>query len=87
MIKVEVQGKTRIVRKSQIHYQTDDDLQCTYRNHLIDIAAQETGGFYCTVSAPDGCCIVQGGFGGPHCKYNITSITDCLVMCIDNIID
>lgn len=86
MIKVEVDGKTRIVRDSMIHYHTDNDLECTYKNHHINIAKQEVGDFYVTVTDQTGMYAVCGGFGGDYCTYGIETIEDCLVMCMQNIL-
>lgn len=86
MIKVQVDGKTRIVRDSMIHYHTDNDLECTYKNHHINIAKQEVGDFYVTVTDQTGMYAVQGGFGGDYCRYGIETIEDCLVMCMQNIL-
>lgn len=38
MIQVTVNGKNRIIRDKFIHHQTDNDLECTYKNHHINIA-------------------------------------------------
>lgn len=86
MIKIIVDGKARIIRKGAISFQTQDDLYCKYRNHDICISRQECGGFYVTVRDKSGMYAVQGGFGGPHCRYEIESIEDCLKMCIQNIL-
>lgn len=85
MIKVEVNGKTRVVRDTWIHYHNEHDLQCTYKNHDINIAEQETDGFYCTVTDQTGMYAVCGGFGDYHYPPYET-IEDCLKMCIENII-
>ncbi len=87
MIQVTVDGKTRVIRGKQIHYQTENDLECTYKDHLICIAKQEaTNDFYITVRDKTGMYAVQGGFGGDYCRYGIETIEDCLVMCIKNIL-
>lgn len=83
-IKVNVDGKLRIVR--QIDFQTEHDLYCRYRQHNICISEQETGGFYVTVTDKTGMYAVQGGFGGDYCRYGIKTIEDCLFMCIKNIL-
>lgn len=81
---LKVKGKTRIIRK--ISYQTENDIECTYKGYLINISLQDTDDFYVTIKAPDGCYIVQGGFGGPFCNYNIKSMDDCLKICLENIL-
>ena len=86
MIKVEVNGKTRIIRDKFIHYDTENDLECTYKNHHINIAKQEVGDYYVTVTDETGMHAVQGGFGGEYCRYGIETIEDCLVMAIENIL-
>jgi len=86
MIQVTVDGKTRVIRNKQIHYQTENDLECTYKGHNICIAKQEADDFYITVRDIAGRYAVQGGFGGDYCRYGIETIEDCLVMCIENIL-
>lgn len=87
MIKVLVDGKPRLVRKNMIRYQTDNDLECVYKNHTISISRQEANDdFYVTVRDSSGMYAVQGGFGGPYCRYGIETIEDCLAMCIKNIL-
>lgn len=86
MIKIVVDGKTRIIRKNMIRYQTDNDLECIYRNHNINIAKQEADDFYVTVTDKTGAYAVQGGFGSDYCRYGIKTIEDCLKMCIQNIL-
>jgi hypothetical protein len=87
MIQVTVDGKTRVIRDKQIHYQTENDLECTYRNHSIYINKQDTrNDFYVSVKDKTGMYAVQGSFGGDYCRYNIETIEDCLVMCIKNIL-
>ena len=85
MIQVTVNGKNRVVRDKFIHYQTENDLECYYKNHHINITAQETGGFYVTVTDETGMYAVDGGFGEYH-NPPIETIEDCLVMCIENIL-
>jgi len=84
MIKVEVNGKSRIIRDKFIHYQTETDLECYYKNHHINIAEQETSGWYATVTDETGMYAVEGGFGGGYDKYD--TLEDVLVMCIENIL-
>ena len=84
MIKVEVNGKPRIIRDKFIHYQTNEDLECYYKNHHINITEQETGGWYATVTDETGMYAVEGGFGGGYDKYD--TLEDVLVMCIENIL-
>lgn len=84
MIQIEVKGKNRIIRDKFIHYQTENDLECTYKSHLIYIAAQETGGWYVSVTDKTGMYAVQGGFGGGYDEYE--TMNDVLVMCIENIL-
>lgn len=84
MIQVEVNGKNRVIRDKFIHYQTESDLECDYKNHHIYIAEQETGGWYATVTDETGGYAVQGGFGGGYDKYE--TLNDVLVMCIENIL-
>lgn len=86
MIQVIVDGKKRVIRDKQIHYYTENDLECHYKNHLIYISKQEIGDFYVTVQDKTGMYAVQGGFGGDYCRYGIKTIKDCLVMCIQNIL-
>lgn len=86
MIQVEVNGKTRIIRDKFIHYQTENDLECTYKNHHINIAKQEVGDYYVTVTDETGMYAVQGGFGGSWGKEEHNSIEGCLVMAIENIL-
>jgi len=84
MIQVEVNSKSRIIRDKFIHYQTESDLECDYKNHHICIAEQDTGGWYATVTDQTGGYAVQGGFGGGYDKYE--TLEDVLVMCIENIL-
>ena len=50
MIKVTVEGKIRVIRDKHIHYQTENYLECTYKDHRICIAKQEaTNDYYVTV--------------------------------------
>lgn len=86
MIKLKVDGKTRIIPKKQITFETNHDLYCKYKNHNICISEQETGDYYITVTDNTGGYVVQGGFGGQYCRYGIETIEDCLVMCIKNIL-
>lgn len=87
MIKVTVEGKTRVIRDKNIHHQTENDLECTYKEHRICISKQEaTNDYYVTVRDKAGMYAVQGGFGGDYCQYGIETIEDCLVMCIKNIL-
>ncbi len=86
MIKVEVYGKTRLVRGNMVYYHTDTNLECVYKNHHINIIKQDKGNYYVTVTDQKGMYAVLGGFGGEYCRYGIKSIKDCLVMCIQNII-
>jgi hypothetical protein len=86
MIKVIVDGKPRIIRKNMISYHTENDLNCRYQNHNINIARQESGDFYVAVTDDSGSYAVQGGFGGQYCRDGIKTIEDCLVMCIQNIL-
>jgi len=86
MLQVVVDGKIRVVRDKQIHYQTENDLECTYKDHHIYIAKQETDDFYVSVRDKTGSYAVHGGFGGDYCRYGIKTIEDCLVMCIKNIL-
>jgi len=86
MIQVTVDGKTRVIRAKQIYYQTENNLECTYRGHEIYIAKQERDDFYVTARDKTGRYVVQGGFGGDYCRNGIETIEDCLVMCIENIL-
>ena len=86
MIIVKVKGQNRIIRNKFIHYQTENDLECHYKNHHINIAKQEVGDYYVTVTDETGMYAVQGGFGGSWGKEEHNSIEGCLVMCIGNII-
>lgn len=85
-MKLIVNGKTRIVRKSNISYHTDNDLYCTYKGYSICISTQDRGDFYVTARDKTGMYAVEGGFGGLYCKYGIETIEDCLKMCIENIL-
>ena len=85
MITVKVNGKNRVIRDKFIDYHTENDLYCTYKNHFIRISAQDTGGFYCTVTDQTGMYAVDGGFGEYH-NPPFETIEDCLKMCIENII-
>lgn len=86
MIKVTVDGKTRIVRDNKISYQTNHDLYCIYKAHNICISEQESGGYYISVTNKAGQYAVEGGFGGQYCRYGIETIEDCLALCIKNIL-
>ncbi len=87
MIQVTVNGKTRVIRDNQVNCQTENRLECTYKDHYICIVKQEaTNDFYVTVRYKTGIYAVQGGFGGHYCRYGIETIEDCLVMCIKNIL-
>lgn len=86
MIKVTVKDKTRIIRKSQISLHTDHELHCRYKDHDVSIVEQQNGDFYVSVTDKTGMYAVQGGFGGSFCRNGITSINDCLVMAIENIL-
>lgn len=79
-IEVIVGDKKRILKK--IDYLTENDLEGTYKGHLIIINAQETGGYYATVTHPEGCYIVDGYFT----EYKYQSIKDVVEMCIENIL-
>ena len=86
MIKVEVNGKTRIIRDKFISCQTENDLECCYKNHHINIAKQEVGDYYVTVTNEKGMYAVHGGFGGSWGQDKHNSIEGCLVMAIENIL-
>ncbi len=79
-IAVFVNGKKRILKN--IDYLTENDLEAKYKGHLIIINAQETGGYYATVTHPDGCYIVDGYFT----EYKYQTIKDVVEMCIENIL-
>lgn len=84
MIQVQVKGKNRIIRDKFIHYQTESDLECDYKNHHICITEQDTGGWYVAVTDQTGAYDVQGGFGGGYDKHE--TLEDVLIMCIENIL-
>lgn len=86
MIQVIVNDKKRIIRNKFIYYQTENDLECTYKNHRICIAKQEIGDFYISVTDKTGMYAVHGGYGGPYCRNGIETIEDCLKLAILNII-
>ena len=86
MIKVEVNGKVRIIRDKFIFYKTENDLECYYKNHHIIISSQEVGDYYVTVTDKSGIYAVQGGFGGSLGKEEYNTIEGCLVMAIENIL-
>jgi len=86
MEKLQVKGKTRIIRDNKISFQTEHDLYCTYKNHSICISEQDSGDYYVTVVDRAGMYAVQGGFGGQYCRYGIKTIEDCLKMCLENIL-
>jgi len=86
MIKVTVNGKTRVLRAHNISFRTDHDLYCVYRGHNICISEQETGGFYVTAVDRTGNYTVQEYMGGEYCSRGIKTIIDCLTMCIENIL-
>ena len=84
MIKIQVNGKTRIIRDKFIDYHTKQDLYCRYKNHQINISEQETGGWFVSVTDVTGGYAVYGGFGGGYDEYE--SMEDILKMCIENIL-
>jgi hypothetical protein len=86
MIKVLVEGKTRIIRDKMITHQSENSLECYYKNHQIIIEKQRIDDFYVSVTDERGMHAVHGGFGGDYCTENIKTIEDCLVMCIKNIL-
>lgn len=86
MIKLIVDGKTRIIKDKQISFHTEHDLYCKYKNHNICISEQTDGSYYVTVTDESGCYAVMGGFGGQYCRDGIETIEDCLKMCIKNIV-
>lgn len=86
MIKVEVNGKTRIIRDKFINYQTENDLECNYKKHHISISKQEVGDIYVTVTDSKGMFAVDGGFGGDWGEDKHNSIEGCLIMAIENIL-
>lgn len=86
MIKVKVNGKTRIIRDKFIDYKTENDLECHYKNHDINIAKQEVCGYYVTVKDQAGMYAVDGGFGGSYGLEKHNSIDGCLIMAIENIL-
>lgn len=86
MIKVDVNGKTRVIRPGQIQYRSDNTLKCCYKNHEISIDAQKTADFYVTITTPEGQEAFQSGVGGEFCPYHVQSIEDCLVLCINRIL-
>lgn len=85
-LRVQVDGKTRIVRAKNIRHQTKGQLECKYKGHLVWIEKQKEGDFYVAVTDEAGRYAVQGGFGGQYCRYGIETIEDCLAMCIKNIL-
>ena len=79
-IEVIIGGKKRILKN--ITYLTENDLEATYKGHLLIINAQETGGYYATVTHPDSCYIVDGYFT----EYKYQTIQNVVEMCIENIL-
>lgn len=86
MIKVKVNGKLRIISDKFISYQTENDLECQYKNHNINIAKQEVGDYYVTATDKTGVYIIDGFYGGSWGQEKHNSIEDCLVMAIENIL-
>lgn len=84
MIKVEVNGKIRIIRDKFIEYKSENELECYYKNHLIYINEQEPKEWYVSVTDQAGMYAVQGGFSGEYDKYK--TLDDVLIMCIENIL-
>lgn len=84
MIQVKVNGKNRVIGDKFIQYQTENDLECDYKNHHIYIDKQETGGWCVSVTDQSGEYAVQGGVGGGYDDYE--TLEDVLVMCIENIL-
>jgi hypothetical protein len=85
MIQIKVKGKNRLIRNKFVFYQSEYDLECTYKNHHINIAEQETGGFYVTVTDKTGMYAVDGYFNEYH-NPPIKTIEECLEICIENIL-
>lgn len=65
-----------------ITHQSENSLECYYKNRQIIIEKQRIDDFYVSVTAERGMYAVHGGFGGDYCTENIKTIEDCLVVCI-----
>lgn len=85
---LEINGKKRIIRKGQISYQTEDDIECTYAGFNIEVMAQETGGFYIQVHNPEISLgtAVDGYFGEWSRERPVRTIEDALVLALENIL-
>jgi hypothetical protein len=79
-IVVFIGGKKRILKN--IEYLTENDLEATYKGHILIINSQETGGYYASVTHPDGCYIIDGYFT----EYEYQTIQNVVEMCIENIL-
>ena len=53
MIKVNVNGKNRIINPKYITYQTESSFHATYKGYKIEIEEQESGGRYAKVFNPN----------------------------------
>ncbi len=51
-------------RLKNITYQSDHDLYATYKGYALQVAEQETGGFYATVKDPKGKKIIDNHVRG-----------------------
>lgn len=88
-IYLEVNGKKRVIRKSQISYQTEDEIECTYAGFNIEVRAQETGGFYIHVHNPEISfgTAVDGYFDEWSQERPVRTMEDALTVALDNIIE
>ena len=87
-ISLEVNGKKRVIRKSQISYQTEDEIECTYAGFNIEVRAQETGGFYIQAHNPEISfgTAVDGYFDEWSREKPVRTIEDALVVALENIL-
>jgi len=61
-------------RLKNITYQTDHDLYATYKGYDIQVAEQETGGFYATVKDPKGKKIIDNHVGGLYLNEAVKDV-------------
>lgn len=87
MKEVYVYGKYRRIHKKNISIDSSDLLECKYKGCDIYIEKSKVEkDFYVQVTDQSGGFLVKGGFGGEYCREGIVSITDCLIMCVKNIV-
>lgn len=61
-------------RLKNITYQTDHNLYATYKGYDIQVAEQETGGFYATVKDPKGKKIIDNHVGGLYLNEAVKDV-------------